>query len=105
MKKASATYRKPALPDHLKPRWETPDPLGAWGSFGPQIVLWRERESGSVTPRNAGSERAGRGEHHSHGKFQFVLASGVLSATPSRKNRPQSRRIFLRWRDDEPSVG
>ena len=48
MKKARAAYREPKLPTNLQPRWETPNPRGVKGSYGPEVVLWAEREVGLV---------------------------------------------------------
>lgn len=42
--RAVPAYRVPKLPKHLRPRWETPDPPGVTGSYGPQVIEWAERE-------------------------------------------------------------
>jgi hypothetical protein len=38
----------PKLPAHLRPRWETPDPPGVTGSYGPRVIEWASRELGLV---------------------------------------------------------
>jgi hypothetical protein len=37
-------YRPPTLPKRLQPRWETPDPPGVTGSYGPAVIEWASRE-------------------------------------------------------------
>lgn len=34
------------LPERIRPRWETPDPPGVTGSYGPQVIEWALRELG-----------------------------------------------------------
>lgn len=43
-KRALARWREPKLPDRVRPRWETPDPSGVAGSYGPAVIAWAERE-------------------------------------------------------------
>jgi hypothetical protein len=46
LNKARAVYRAPRLPQKLRPAWETPDPAGIQGSYGPQVIEWARRELG-----------------------------------------------------------
>lgn len=43
-----ARYRAVKLPKRLVPRWETPDPPGIHGSYGPLVVDWAAKELGLV---------------------------------------------------------
>ena len=39
-------WLNPKLPKTLRPRWETPDPPGVAGSYGPEVIAWAEANLG-----------------------------------------------------------
>lgn len=94
----------PKLPKALRPRWETPDPSGVTGSWGPAIVGWAASELGLIFDpwQEYVAYKAFR-----HGKDKRFIHRKVLYSSARQNGKSVIVRAFFGWlldvgRHEEP---
>jgi hypothetical protein len=84
----------PKLPARIRPRWETPDPPGVAGSYGPEVVQWAKRELGITF---------GRWQEYAiykalrYDKNCDLIARTVLLSTARQNGKSVIVRAFYGW--------
>ena len=90
--------KPPKLPAAIRPRWETPDPPGWTGSYGPEAIAWGERELGL---------KAGPWQAYvifkllRHGRDGHLIHRIALLSTARQNGKSVIVRIVFGWLLDE----
>lgn len=86
------------LPREIRPRWETPEPPGVFGSYGPQAIAWAKRERGLVPDAWQAYEICQILRHDRNGDLLCRIA---LTSTGRQNGKTVIVEIIIGWILDE----